>query len=161
MLALLALPCGMAPAQVLEHRAAPFPAPAARAGTPAVRKLLPAVAEGEYRWREPGEVIELYVEDGFLRGYLTRRSERGDPASTPLTFSFVPEGTGASGDLLRFTTQRIHGEWYSFEGRVERGEALSSRQEGYYLLTGTLRLRSAHGEQASQVRLKLAAARAR
>ena len=100
------------------------------------RQALPIAAEGEYRWGEPGEVIELYVEEGALRGYLTRRTERSHADSSPMTFAFASVGT--TGTSLTFATQHIHGDWYSFTGQVVRGIAKSPHQEGYYLLQGTL-----------------------
>jgi hypothetical protein len=154
---------GVAQPQTPKHRS-----PTADAIPPAqadARKALPIAAEGEYRWGEPGEVIELYVEDGALRGYMTRRSERRDAGSSPMTFAFTKAGT--SGATLSFTTRQIHGDWYSFEGHAVRGPAASPSRDGYYLLEGTLRLHlgpahpsdeSASYEPVSrQVSLKLAA----
>lgn len=150
--------------QVLQHRS-PSAADATAIARTDARKALPLEAEGEYRWGEPGEVIELYVEDGALRGYMTHRSERREAGSAPLTFSFTKAGT--NGATLSFTTRQIHGDWYSFEGRAVRGPAASPGQDGYYLLEGTLRLHldPAHpGDQSAsdepvtrQVSLKLAA----
>jgi hypothetical protein len=145
---------GVADAQTLQHRLPPV-AGAASASSSNARKALPEMAEGEYRWGEPGEVIELYIENGALGGYLTRRSDRHDARSSPLTFTFAraaivaPATTsgqaGASGQgraaTITFRTRRIHGDWYSFTGRVERGPAADVGQDGYYLLQGTL---SAH-----------------
>ena len=97
---------------------------------------LPEEAEGEYQWGDSGEVINLYVENGRLDGYLTQRSERRQVNSTPITFSF--DRTTVHGSQITFTTQRIHGDWYSFTGSLVRGSAVSPRQQGYYLLNGTL-----------------------
>ena len=108
-----------------------------------VRQALPEAAEGEYRWRETGEVIELYVEDQALHGYLTRRSEQHGTGSAPMTFEFLQSDT--AGGRLQFTTSHVHGEWYSFSGHVARGPAASPNQEGYYLLQGVL---ETHGENA-------------
>ena len=118
--------------QTLEHRpATDAAAPAAKTDA---RAALPAEAEGEYRWGEAGEVIELYVEGGALHGYLVRRADRRDPNSAPLNFAFKDAGTVAG--QLSFTTQRIHGDWYSFKGRVAPGAP--SKEYGRYVLSGTL-----------------------
>ncbi len=158
-----------APAQTLQHRrpdpAAPQRASAAPASDP--RQALPTAAEGEYRWGEPGEVIELYVEDGALRGYLTRRSERAHADSAPMTFAFAAART--AGPRLSFSTRPIHGDWYSFEGQVVRGSSASPRLDGYYLLQGTLSIHpgtpgvaemsASEQPRTSQVSLKLTASR--
>ncbi len=131
------------PGQTLQHRK-PSPDGAAAAGQPAppapgiadAGEAVPPAAEGEYRWGETGEVIELYVEGKALHGYMTRRSDRGNPDSSPLTFQFKEAATTDGG--LSFSTTRIHGDWYSFIGRVLRGTATNPREDGYYLLSGTL-----------------------
>ncbi len=165
---LLALASGALHAQTLQHRPSAnveaTPAPSALTDA---RQALPRAAEGEYRWGEPGEVIELYVENDALRGYMTRRSERGSAASAPMTFTFAQAGVNEG--KLNFRTRSIHGDWYSFKGQVVRGPAASRALEGYYVLEGTLALhlersepedQSAPGQPLSrQVTLKLAAVR--
>ena len=106
-------------------------------GGPA-RGALPLAAEGEYRWGESGEVINLYVEGGELHGYMTRRSDRRNAGSAPMTFHFAQAST--TGDQLSFATSHIHGDWYSFTGHVVRGTAATPREDGYYLLVGTLQI---------------------
>ncbi len=128
--------------QTLQHRSSPAADATASAGADA-RRALPLAAEGEYRWGETGEVIELYVEGGALHGYMTRRGERRDAGSAPMTFAFIK--AGATGTTLSFTTRQIHGDWYSFEGRVVRGPAASRNQDGYYVLEGTLKLHQSPG----------------
>ena len=136
------LVAGLAHAQTLQHRASGAAdasttrGPAAPVSSIAAGQAFPVEAEGEYRWREPDEVIELYFENGALRGYLTRRSERGKADSAPMTFAFAE--ASAAGGTLSFTTRHIHGDWYSFKGRVVRGPVTSRSLDGYYLLRGTL-----------------------
>jgi hypothetical protein len=118
--------------QGLQRRAA------ASAPTEAVRQgsdTLPDGADGEYRWRESGEVIELYVEDGRLSGYLTRRSERGQAGSAPLTFALA-EGQ-VRGVEVHFTTRTLHGESYEFKGRLEQN-LRPEPGEGPWRLAGQL-----------------------
>ncbi len=103
--------------------------------TPA-RDALPLEAEGEYRWGEAGEVIELYVEGSALHGYLTRRSERRDAGSAPISFTFAD--TKTTGRSLSFTTRQIHGDWYSFEGEIVEIAQGKQRKGAEFLLQGTL-----------------------
>lgn len=161
----LTLGAGAVPAQTLQHRAPAGASLPARVSD--AHDALPPAGEGEYRWGEPGEVIELYVEKGALRGYMTRRSERDSAGSAPMTFAFAE--AGITGGTLSFRTRPIHGDWYSFKGRVTRGTAASRTLEGYYLLQGTLSLhlgaaepkdQSASDEPLTrQVSLKLAASK--
>jgi hypothetical protein len=102
------------------------------------RQALPEAAEGEYRWRETGEVIELYVEDQALHGYLTRRSDQHGTDSAPMTFDFVQ--TDTAGGRVQFATSHIHGEWYSFSGHIARGAGVVPGHEGDYLLQGVLQM---------------------
>jgi hypothetical protein len=42
------------------------------------------------------------------------------------------------GHDLSFTTQTIHGTWFEFKGRIDRGPGKDRTQEGFYVLKGTL-----------------------
>ena len=131
----------IAQSQTLQQRK-PSPAgatvdePSASTTPDNAQAALPAAAEGEYRWGETGEVIELYAENGALRGYMTRRSERHVAGSAPITFAFskaqIKDGA------VSFTTRSIHGDWYSFTGRIVRGPSARPHQDGAFLLQGTL-----------------------
>ena len=102
------------------------------------RSELPPNADGEYQFGETGEVIELYVEDHILRGYIVKRSERWHAGSTPLTYDF--SSGSAVNNAVSFTTRTLHGEFYSFSGSVVRGPAADPSSLGYYLLRGQLTL---------------------
>jgi hypothetical protein len=132
----------MQQAPTLQHRPASSPEATAAAPTKAARSSLPVDADGEYQFGETGEVIELYVEEHALRGYLLKRSEPGRAASTPLTYDFAAGGADArAGDSsVHFTTRTVHGEFYSFTGSLVRGRATSPSTLGYYLLRGQLTL---------------------
>ncbi len=127
-------------APALQHRAANAPEANGTAVSPgkAARSSLPPDADGEYQFGETGEVIELYVEEHALRGYLLKRSEAGHAASAPLTYDFAA-GDAVAG-TVHFTTRTVHGEFYSFSGSLGRGRATSPSVLGYYLLRGQLTL---------------------
>jgi hypothetical protein len=136
------LMAGGAHAQTLEHRkpgadGAPVVAQNLAKSAQA-RQSLPEGAEGDYRWRETGEVIQLYIEDDALHGYLTRRSEQHSTSSAPMTFDFLQSDT--AGGRVQFVTSHIHGEWYSFSGHIARGVAVAPGREGDYLLQGVLQI---------------------
>ncbi|HVJ08912.1 MAG TPA: hypothetical protein VM554_11040 [Acidisarcina sp.] len=108
------------------------PATEARASS-----TLPQDASGEYLLgSDPGEVIQISLQERELGGYISKRGDADSDQGTPLTFFFTH--TRIDGSRLGFTTHQIHGVWYSFEGTIERGAAKTHAEEGYYLLQGTL-----------------------
>ena len=138
MLAAALLLCAAAGAQTapgLHHRSAE-PDGAQPQTIATGHTTLPAAAEGEYPWGKLGEEIELYFDGGRLQGYMTERSDPRDDRSAPITFDFAT--SHVDGHALAWTTRRVHGDWWSFTGHLERGLAASPNVPGYYLLTGTL-----------------------
>jgi hypothetical protein len=119
----------------LQHRGTSPPPLAPTVAQPAGPSTLPLGAEGEYRWRENDEVIQLFVENKQLQGYLTRRTARNDAGSAPLTFDFT-SGSARNG-RVQFATRALHGETYTFDGIVQRN-AHPTEQQGEWLLEGTL-----------------------
>jgi len=92
---------------------------------------------GMYSFLQDGEFVQLTVEDkgrvtGFISRYGNLESDRGEFLDL-----FFKEGK-LEGTVLNFTTQTVHGVWYDFKGRVERGPGKSPGDEAYYLLKGTL-----------------------
>lgn len=105
------------------------PAPAAqRPGF----STLPEDASGEYLLDESGSVVQITLEKGRLSGYV---SKMGDD-HVPMTFLF--EQARVSGNGISFTTKKLHGFWYSFEGVITRSDSRATKAEdGYYRLRGT------------------------
>jgi len=92
---------------------------------------------GMYSFLQDGEFVQLTVEDkgrvtGFISRYGNLESDRGEFLDL-----FFKEGK-LEGTVLNFTTQTVHGVWYDFKGRVQRGPGKSPGDEAYYLLKGTL-----------------------
>jgi len=92
---------------------------------------------GMYSFLQDGEFVQLTVEGkgrvtGFISRYGDLESDRGEFLDL-----FFKEGK-LEGTVLNFTTQTVHGVWYDFKGRVERGPGKSPGDEAYYLLKGTL-----------------------
>jgi hypothetical protein len=106
--------------------------PSSQTGT----STLPADASGEYLLDESGSVIQITIESGKLSGYVTRMGDEQSDKDTPLTLFF--EQTSAHGSHLSFTTRKVHGIWYSFDGSIVRGDPKTTMDEdGYYLLRGS------------------------
>lgn len=72
-----------------------------------------------------------------VTGFLSRF---GDLASDKGAFldHFFTKGA-LYGDEITFTTKTVHGVWFEFKGKVERGAANSRAEEGYYTIRGTLK----------------------
>ena len=92
---------------------------------------------GMYTFLREGEFVQITVEDaGHVTGFVSRY---GDSESDEGAFldHFFKQGK-LDGHDLTFTTETVHGTWFEFKGKVDRGPAKTHAQEGYYVLKGTL-----------------------
>jgi len=111
-----------------------------------------------YSFLREGEFVQITIEDkGSVSGFISRF---GDSESDRGTFlnQFFKSGK-SEGSKLNFTTENVHGVWFTFEGAFDRGPGKKPDEEGYYLLRGTLTRFSTDAEkkitsQAMQVELK-------
>ena len=121
---------------------------------PQVPSNLPSEASGEYQLGKPGDVIEIILDNNGLTGYISMLGKSDHDKEVPLTYFF--DETQLDARSLSFTTKPVHGQWYTFEGTVVRGPALTRQKEGYYLLKGKLTLHNGQMEQPRMVALPLA-----
>lgn len=92
---------------------------------------------GMYSFLRDGEFVQVTVEgQGRVTGFVSRY---GDLESDRGAFldHFFKQGK-LDGNKLTFTTETVHGIWFEFHGKVERGEGKKAGDEAYYLLKGTL-----------------------
>lgn len=117
----------------LHKRSETPPAKPALSGQHAGYSTLPEDASGEYLLDESGSVVQITLEEkGRLSGYV---SKMGDD-HVPMTFFFDQSQINGSG--ISFTTRKLHGYWYSFEGEITRGDSEATKAEdGYYRLRGS------------------------
>jgi hypothetical protein len=99
----------------------------------------PAAAEdisGMYSFLKDGEFVQISLEEQGVSGYISRM---GDLDSDRGTFidQFFSKASVQDHDVA-FTTKPIHGVWFEFKGRFDRGSAKSKAEDGYYVLRGTL-----------------------
>jgi len=90
-----------------------------------------------YTFLQEGEFVQITVEDsGRVAGFISRY---GDGESDRGTFlnQFFKEGN-LTGQKLIFSTKTVHGVWFEFKGKVERGSAQTPNDEGFHILKGTL-----------------------
>jgi len=92
---------------------------------------------GMYSFLREGEFVQLTIEDdGRVTGFVSRYGDSESDRGAFLDQFF--KQAQLDGNKLAFTTDTIHGVWYEFKGTVERGEAKTLSDEGYYLLKGIL-----------------------
>ncbi len=108
---------------------------------PAAKSAPPAANEraysGMYSFRKDGEFVQLTVEDGSsVTGFISRYGD-GESDKGAFLDQFFKTGK-LDGAKLTFTTEKVHGVAFLFQGTVERGEGKNPGDEAYYVLKGTL-----------------------
>src|SRR6201981_3729542 len=75
---------------------------------------------GMYSFLKEGEFVQITIEDkGAVSGFISRYGDSEGDKGVFLD-QFFKSGK-IDGDKVDFTTERVHGVWYTFEGRFERG----------------------------------------
>jgi hypothetical protein len=100
----------------------------------------PAPAEdisGMYSFLNDGEFVQINLDQSGATGYISRM---GDLESDRGTFldQFFSKAT-VQGHDVAFITKQIHGVWFEFKGRFDRGPGKTKTSDGYYVLRGTLK----------------------
>ena len=106
------------------------------AQTPAAPTNVPDYS-GMYSFLKEGEFMQVTIEDaGAVSGFISRY---GDTQADKGSFvdQFFKSGK-LDGKHLTFTTQVLHGTWFTFDGSFDRGTGKNPQEEGYYVLRGTL-----------------------
>ena len=92
---------------------------------------------GMYSFVKDGEFMQITEEDkGAVSGFISRY---GDSENDKGAFidQFVKSGSWTS-KQLSFTTEKVHGIVYGFDGAFDRGAGKRLSEEGFYILRGTL-----------------------
>lgn len=98
---------------------------------------VPADYSGMYSFLKDGEFVQITVEEqGTVTGFISRY---GDSQSDKGSFldQFFKSGK-LEGAHLSFTTENVHGTWFTFDGTIQRGPGRKPDEEGYYVVRGTL-----------------------
>jgi hypothetical protein len=108
---------------------------------------------GMYSFLKEGEFIQITIEEkGAVSGFLSRF---GDSPSDKGSFldQFIKSGK-VDADKLNFTTESIHGVWFTFDGTFARGPGKKPDDEAYFVVRGTLTRLSTDDQKktASQAR---------
>lgn len=94
---------------------------------------LPEDASGEYEMDDKGSVAQITFEHNRLTGYITKMEQ-----GAALTLFF--KHAAVNGSRVSFDTTMVHGLHYSFKGEIVRGSAVSRSADGFYRLTGELKV---------------------
>ncbi len=127
---------------------------AAQAGAPAAADDY----SGMYSFLKDGEFVQITIEDkGVVSGFISRFGDSDSDRGVFLNQFFK---TGKSeGSKLSFTSESVHGIWFTFEGAFDRGPGKKPDEEAYYVLRGALTRFSADANkkttsQVTQVEFK-------
>ena len=91
---------------------------------------------GTYSFLREGEDLQINVRNGKLDGFASRYGDSETDKSVLL--QHLIEKSSVSGDAVSFTTSKIHGVWFEFQGKVRRSNGKTAAEEGYYVLEGTI-----------------------
>lgn len=91
---------------------------------------------GTYSFLRDGELLELNLQDGRVIGDVQRLGSSDADRGVMLTHFF--DKATLDGNRLEFTTMTVHGVYYGFKGKIERGEGKTRAEEDYYRIVGTL-----------------------
>lgn len=91
---------------------------------------------GMYSFLKEGEFVQVTVQDNVVTGFVSRYGETESDKDAFLDQFF--DKAALKDNHLTFTTKKIHGVWFDFDGTVERGPGKTPHDEGYRVLRGTL-----------------------
>jgi hypothetical protein len=110
----------------------PQPAvPAPSASNPAAEDI-----SGIYSFLKDGEFLQITLEPAGVSGYISSRGDLESDRGVFLDHFF--SSASVQGHDVVFATKPVHGVWFEFKGRFDRGKAKDKTEDGYYLLRGTL-----------------------
>lgn len=99
----------------------------------------PAPAEdisGMYSFLKEGEFLQINLDKDGVTGYVSRLGEGESDRGTFLDHFFTK--AAVQGHDVSFTTRPVHGVWFEFKGKFDRGPGKTKSQDGYYIVRGTL-----------------------
>jgi len=93
---------------------------------------------GMYSFLRDGEYLQITVEEkGHVSGFISRYEDLDSHRDIKFLTHFFKQGQ-IEGSKLSFTTETVHGEWFEFQGTIERGEGKQAGDEAFYVLKGKL-----------------------
>ncbi len=91
---------------------------------------------GMYSFLKDGEFLQINLDANGVSGVISRQGTQESDRGQFLDLVF--SSASVHGHDVAFATRPVHGVWFEFKGRFERGKAKDKTQDGFYLLRGTL-----------------------
>lgn len=91
---------------------------------------------GMYSFLRDGEFVQINLDQSGLSGYISREGTLESDRGEFLDQFFIK--ASLHGHDLSFLTKPVHGIWFEFKGRFDRGPAKTKLEDSYYVLRGTL-----------------------
>ena len=91
---------------------------------------------GMYNFLKAGEFVQITVETSGVSGYISRQGDLESDRGTFLDQFFT--STSIEGHNVAFVTKQVHGVWFEFKGRFDRGKVKDKSEDGYFVLRGAL-----------------------
>lgn len=91
---------------------------------------------GMYNFLKTGEFVQITVETSGVSGYISRQGDLESDHGIFLDQFFT--SASIEGHNVAFVTKQVHGVWFEFKGRFDRGKAKDKTEDGYYVLRGAL-----------------------
>lgn len=89
-----------------------------------------------YSFLKEDEFVQINLEESGITGYISREGDTENDRGQFLDQFFSK--ASLNGHDISFVTKPVHGVWFEFKGRFERGPAKTKAEDAYYLLRGTL-----------------------
>jgi hypothetical protein len=105
--------------------------PKSGAGNPAAEDI-----SGIYSFLKEGELLQINLEADGVTGNISRHGDMDSDRGVFLDYFF--SSASVQGHDVTFATKPVHGMWFEFKGRFDRGKAKDKTEDGYYVLRGTL-----------------------
>src|SRR5260370_26383331 len=121
-----------------EKTSKPAPKPQSQPAAPARPQAASPTDDhsGMYSFLQEGEFVQLDFQDGGVQGFISRYGTLDSDRGAFLDH-FIKTGA-MQGKDVQFTTAAVHGMWFEFKGRLDRGEGKTRADDGYYVVRGTL-----------------------
>jgi hypothetical protein len=100
---------------------------------------------GMYSFLKEGEFLQITLEKDAVTGYISRMGDSDSDNGVFLDQFFAQ--ADVQGHNVSFTTRQLHGVWYEFTGKFDRGTGKTRAEDGYYILRGTLKELSTNADK--------------
>jgi hypothetical protein len=101
---------------------------------------------GMYSFLKEGEFLQINLEKTAVTGYISRQGDSHSDNGVFMDQFFAR--ADVQDHAVSFTTRQLHGMWFEFKGKFDRGSAKTKADDGYYILRGTLKELSTNADKS-------------